>query len=69
MDKVYIDGPHEFLIRGSIDKLLADYFCNQEIPGPNRTVNILVRASKTTAYVLEPHGLSIYTLSMYITFY
>ena len=34
IDKVYRDGPCELLIRRSIDKLLAEYFCNQEIPGP-----------------------------------
>ena len=30
MDKVYIDGPFELLISRSMDKLLAEHFCNQE---------------------------------------
>ena len=36
IDKVYIDGPCEFFYknRWSIEKLLAENFCNQEIPGP-----------------------------------
>ena len=40
--KEYIDGPCELLIRRSIDKLLAEHFCNQEIPGPNRTAYALL---------------------------
>ena len=38
-DKVNIDGPCELLIKRLIDKLLAEHFFNQEIPGPNRTAN------------------------------
>ena len=55
IDKVYIDGPCELLIRRSIYKLLAEHFllsgnsraqpyCKQlslEIPEPNHTVNAL----------------------------
>ena len=73
----------------SKDGLLAEKFCNKEIPGPNCTTTIRVRrfqsptslhmfqyvkmrhvfnfskhASKTPANVLEPHGPSMYTLSM-----
>ena len=40
VDRVYKDGSCELLIKRSIDKLLAGHFCNQEIPGPNRTANI-----------------------------
>ena len=90
IDKVYIDEPCELLIRRSKDKLFAEiFFCNKEIPEPNRTANICVwkfqsltmflldlfrkgshvtRSFKTrkkiTANVLEPHGPSMYTLSM-----
>ena len=39
-DKVYTDGQCELLISVTIDKLYI--FCNQEIPGPNRTANIWV---------------------------
>ena len=51
IDKVYIDGLCQLLIRRSIHKLLATDFCNQEIPGPNRTTNISV----------EKKGLTIHT--------
>ena len=42
IDKGYIDGPCDLLIRKSMYKLLAEHFCNQEIPGPIRTANILI---------------------------
>ena len=38
-DKVYTDGQCKLLRRGTIDKFLDEL---QEIPGPNRTENILV---------------------------
>ena len=58
IDKVYIDGPCELLIRRSIDKLLAEHFCNQEIPGPNGTANISVGKfqSPTILYRSAPIG-------------
>ena len=67
----------------SIDKLLAELFCNQEIPGPNCTGrgsrisiglykseprdSLLKIASKTPTNVLELHGPSTYTLSMVLS--
>ena len=42
IDKVYIDWQCKLLIRSSMDKLLAEHFCNPEISWPNRTANIWV---------------------------
>ena len=53
IDKVYIDGPFELPIRRSIDKLLAEHFCNQKIPGPSRTANILIWNSRAQTYCIR----------------
>ena len=37
-----MDGPCKLLVRKSTDKLLAEHFFKLEIPGPNRTANIIV---------------------------
>ena len=44
IDEVYIDGPCELFNQKEINRLIviAEYFCNQEIPGPDRNANIWV---------------------------
>ena len=55
-----VDGPCELLIRRSMDKLLAEHFCNREIPGPNRIVLNKVdfgnSRAQHTAYGTSPFG-------------
>ena len=40
IDKVYVYGSCELLIRRPIDTLLAEDFRDEEIPGPIRAANI-----------------------------
>ena len=70
INKVYLDGPCDFLIR-------THFFVIREYPGlivlqsfpiepvyKSESMDYLFRASKTPANVLEPHSPSMYNLSM-----